>query len=306
MNSERSLWWHWILQIHTMRLCMTHLNEVFRRCITLSGTTGMWENSMCGETGASQRLPLPCFAKNVNRKYELFLGQKVACKIATWILHKILGKLQEFLCRSKISLLWWWRHGFGSDIYCVRHFFCNSRLVHYSKSSHAFLKGVMLVNQVIPCSCYCQQLLVFSVRASAFATMWKMFMRYDQSASFVIFVLRFWLFFCVRWTLTFSLVIMEYRFQTWIGSPMVTPKDALDKCIKMRNKKNVLWCFVHQSIKGDTMINSKRSCIRTVIEEVNHCFTWVSTKSASRIHYPFQAMWVNTTALNFAHTPSQS
>jgi hypothetical protein len=55
----------------------------------------------------------------------------------------------------------------------------------------------------------------------------------------------------------FLLVIIgEYRFQTSIGSPMVTPKDASDKCIEMRNKKNILWCFIHQSIKGDTFLDA--------------------------------------------------
>jgi hypothetical protein len=55
---------------------------------------------------------------------------------------------------------------------------------------------------------------------------------------------------------------------------MVTPKDVLDKCIEMHNKKkNVLWCFIHQSMKGDTMINLNCSCIWTVVEEMNSCFT---------------------------------
>jgi hypothetical protein len=48
--------------------------------------------------------------------------------------------------------------------------FCNSRLARYSKSSHPILKGVMLVNRVIPRSCYCQLLLVFSVTLSHFVT----------------------------------------------------------------------------------------------------------------------------------------
>jgi hypothetical protein len=163
----------------------------------------------------------------------------------------------------------------------------------------------MLLNWVIPCLCYCRLLLVFSVIALAFATMWKIFMVYDQSVSFVIFVLRYWLFCCVGWTLTFSLVIIEYRLQTWIGRPMVTLKDMSDKCIKVCNKKNILWCFIHQIVKGHAMINSKCSCIRTVTEEVNGCFIWVSTKSASRICYPFEATWVDTTALDFAHVPSR-
>ncbi len=81
---------------------------------------------------------------------------------------------------------------------------------------------------------------------------------------------------------------------------MVTLKDMSDKCIEVRNKKNILWHFIHQIVKGDAMINSKCSCIWTVAEEVNGCFTRVSTKSASRIRYPFEATWVDTTALDFA------
>jgi hypothetical protein len=52
-------------------------------------------------------------------------------------------------------------------------FFITPRLACYSKTSHATLKGAMLMIQVIPCPWYYQLLPVFGVRASAFATMWK-------------------------------------------------------------------------------------------------------------------------------------
>jgi hypothetical protein len=138
-------------------------------------------------------------------------------------------------------------------------------LACYAKTSRATLKGmILLVIRVIPCPCYCRLLSVWEHQhlPQCGSCSWGMISLH------CLWLLFPWgsdcLFCCVGWTLTFLLVIIEYKFLTWIGSPMVTAKDVSDKCIEMCNKKNILWCFIHQSVKRDAMINSKCSCNWTV------------------------------------------
>jgi hypothetical protein len=62
-----------------MRLCMTHLVEVLIRCTTIPDLASSWEKSVFREnrcrSEAAIAVLLSWCDKNVNRKYELFLGE---------------------------------------------------------------------------------------------------------------------------------------------------------------------------------------------------------------------------------------
>jgi hypothetical protein len=81
----------------------------------------------------------------------------------------------------------------------------------------------------------------------------------------------------------------------------MTYKDASKKSIKLCKKEDILWCFIHQSVKGDSMSKMYGSSVWAVCNS----FAWVTTESALRVVNPFQVMWVDSTCFNFTDTISQ-
>jgi hypothetical protein len=71
---------------------------------------------------------------------------------------------------------------------------------------------------------------------------------------------------CIRWTFAFAFKIFENRFQTGTRLPIGTTKDVPDKGIEMSNEDDIFWCFIHQSIKREAMIETKSGGIWAIGE----------------------------------------
>jgi hypothetical protein len=81
-------------------------------------------------------------------------------------------------------------------------------------------------------------------------------------------------------------MFVENGRQAFITTIVSAAKDTSNECIKIRNTHDILWRFIHQSVKGDAVSQPVRSGIRTSTEQMNCCFTWISTESTLGIRNP--------------------
>jgi hypothetical protein len=69
------------------------------------------------------------------------------------------------------------------------------------------------------------------------------------------------------------------------SKPIGAAKDALDEGIKMSNEDNILWCFIHQSIKREAMSKTECGSIRAVAKQVYIPLLVLATNSMGILSY---------------------
>ena len=109
--------------------------------------------------------------------------------------------------------------------------------------------------------------------------------------------------FWIIWSLLFSQCFCENGKKTWISHGLFNREDMPEPGIKPGNANNILWWFMHQSVKGDTKGSSGWVRTWTIGEKVKCGFWWITTKTTPWCLDPIQSTWINTSAFNFTYMP---